>query len=93
MTKLEELQIDLDSHKKSLARLRDPDFRAKAHRGRIYDPMYDMNPNVLIPSYVKIIESIEKEIASLTPNKVHKKTAPKDPAGKGATKRVSKTKP
>jgi hypothetical protein len=73
MTKLEELQTDLEIHEESLVRLRDPDFNSKAHRGRIHNPVYDMNPNVIIPSYVKIIKSIKEEIATLKGKKKAKK--------------------
>ena len=73
MTKLEELQQDLETHKASLKRLQDPDFESKKYRGRIYNPMYDINPKVIIPSYKKIIKSIEDEIASLKSKKKGKK--------------------
>lgn len=73
MTKLQELEQDLATHEASLKELRDPDFRSKAYRGRIYNPRYDMNPNVIIPSYVKIIKSIKEEIATLKGKKKAKK--------------------
>lgn len=69
MTKLQELETDLAIHEASLVRLRDPDFRKKAYKGRIYRPAYDMNPNVIIPSYVKIVAEIKAEIATLTKKK------------------------
>lgn len=73
MTKLEELETDLETHEKSLKRLQDPDFRKKAYKGRIYNPVYDMDPNILIPSYKKIIKSIKDEIATLKGKKKGKK--------------------
>jgi hypothetical protein len=65
MTKIEELETDLAIHEKSLTALRDPNYNAKAYKGRIYRPIYDLNPNVIIPSYVKIIKSIKDELATL----------------------------
>lgn len=73
MTKIEELEQDLAFHEASLVRLRDPDFRSKAKRGRIYDPTYSVNPDVLIPSYVKIIKSIKDEIKGIKDKKKGKK--------------------
>lgn len=77
MTKLEELKTDLETHEASLKRLQDPDFNDKAWRGRIHNPMYDMNPNVIIPSYVRIIKSIKDEIKSIESKKAAKKKTAK----------------
>jgi hypothetical protein len=66
MTKIQELKTDLAIHEASLKRLQDPNFRSKAHKGRIYRPAYDLNPQGIIPSYVKIIKSIKDEIKAIT---------------------------
>lgn len=85
MTKLEELEQDLATHKASLKELQDPNFRSKAYRGRIYNPRYDVNPAVIIPSYKKIIKSIEDEITEINGKKIKStKAQTKAPAKKSA---------
>jgi hypothetical protein len=101
------LQADLEHHRKSLAEMRDPNYgKAKNRKGGLSIES-QINVQLLIPSYVKIIKSIEDEIAELTSKKSPKKTAPKKevavvvkktapkktPAKKAPTKKTAKKKP
>lgn len=68
MTKLEELNTDLELHEAAYEKLQDPEHAAKLLK------FYKTDVCFLIPSYVKIIKSIKEEIASLqTKKKVKKK--------------------
>lgn len=77
MTKLQELKQDLESAQAGLKRMQDPKFNAKAQQGRYHRPYYDMNPNVVIPSYTKIIKELKSEIKALEDKKPAKKTPAK----------------
>lgn len=86
MTHLETLHTDLATHKKSLAAMRDPNYGKARNRKGGPSIESNINPALLIPSYIKIIKSIEDEIAALT----SKKAAKKVPAKKTPTKKTAK---
>lgn len=67
MTKLEELNTDLELHEAAYAKLLDPAHAAKLLK------FYKTDVCFLIPSYKKIIKSIKDEIASLQTKKKAKK--------------------
>ena len=66
--KLKELLIDLDIQEKRLAEITDPEFIKNDH----YFRFKKLDANLLIPTYVKNIESLKKEI--LKYNKQKKKS-------------------
>jgi len=69
MTKLEELNIDLELHEAAYKKLQDPEHAAKLLK------FYKTDVCFLIPSYKKIIKSIKDEIASLQSKKKPKASA------------------
>ena len=66
MTNLDILRKDLATHEARLLELCDPEFGKK--RTKKGGPTADsfINPALLIPSYIKIIDSIKEEIATKT---------------------------
>lgn len=67
------LQADLIAHRKTLISLQDPDYGKARNRKGGATIESNINPKLLIPSYIKIIKSIEDEIASSTAKKNVKK--------------------
>lgn len=65
MTKLDELKTDLASHTKTLAAMSNAKYKA---------PFPAIKPHYLIPSYKKIIKSIEDEIATIEAKKKNRKS-------------------
>jgi hypothetical protein len=97
MNHLDTLHTDLATHKKSLAAMRDPNYGKARNRKGGPSIESNINPALLIPSYLKIIKSIEDEIATLTSKKAAKKPAAKKvpvkvPPKKTVTKKKVATK-
>jgi hypothetical protein len=84
MTKLEELNIDLEIHEASYAKIFDPAYVA------YWLKFKKLDVNLLIPSYIKIIKSIKDEIAMIESKK--KPKAEPTAKAKKATKTAVKTK-
>lgn len=64
MTRLEEMKLDLQTHKDRLKEIKTPNYKPKL--GKI-------TPEYLIPTYVKIIGELTAEIAELEAKKPAKK--------------------
>ncbi len=78
MTKLEELNTDLEIHEASYAKLFDAAYAARMLK------FYSMDVRYLIPSYERIIASIKEEISMIE--------SKKKPKAKKAVKTTVKTK-
>jgi hypothetical protein len=85
MTKLEELNTDLETHEASYAKLFDTAYAEKMRK------FYNTDVAYLIPSYERIIASIKEEISMIESKKKAKAKAKKAVKPSVKTKKAVKT--